>query len=216
MERLGRYKIHNLGAFWNTAIMPQGKRDITEAISERKWTEMLTVWGLMAIYFSIYALVVWIERFRMPYLFHDNISLYWEVIKANPFSEVGRQYIGLLYNALAPLHIFQWLFFSLAPVVSFCFFLIGRSMLKKMPMHEAAEDGKLSVLGQVLQLFIQTKWTLLSLFTIGYAFFATSSFINWVVDLSLGNASFNMFDMFFPVASFFLAWLFIRLFLHST
>ncbi|CAK2026194.1 conserved membrane hypothetical protein [Vibrio crassostreae] len=191
-------------------MLPQGKRETTEAISERKATEMLTVWGLMAIYFSIYALVVWIERFHMPLLQSENMRIYWEVIKINPFSEVGRQYIVLLYNTLAPLHIFQWLLFSLAPVLALCFFLIGRSSLKKMPMHEAAKDGKLSVLGQFFRLFIQDKTYTFILFVIGYAFFATTSFANCMVDLSLGEAPTNLIDLFFPVASFILAWLFIR------
>ncbi|MEZ9230849.1 hypothetical protein AB4259_07170 [Vibrio amylolyticus] len=191
-------------------MMPQGKRATTPVISARKGTEALTVGSLMLLYFSLYTLVVWYERFLMPYIHGETIAFYWEVVKVNPFSETGLQYAGLIYEALAPLYVFQWIFFSLMPILSLIFFLIGRNNLKNMSMHEAAEGGKIPVLGRVAMLFFETKWTFLMLYVIGYAFFATTECVNWIIDLSLGKADFDLISLFLSFVSFLLPWIFIR------
>ncbi|GLS92012.1 hypothetical protein GCM10007916_30820 [Psychromonas marina] len=182
----------------------------TATIKERSGAETLAVNALVFTYLMLFSLYTWYEQFLVPYIYTDNLRLYWEVIKTNPFSEVGFQYAQHFLREIRPLYILQWAVFIIAPIISMCVFLIARNKLKKMPRHDAAEGGKLSVLGRTLALFIEGKWQLLMIFSIGYSFFATAGFAQWIVDFAKGDALFDPVTLFFPFMSVVLVWLFIR------
>ncbi|PKF63422.1 hypothetical protein CW745_00815 [Psychromonas sp. psych-6C06] len=205
-----QFKIHNIGWFWRTTMMDQTQATVTPVINDRKGVEAFAVNALMATYFGLFILYLWNQQFRMPYINTELLSFYWEVIKIDPFSEAAVQYIKLFLNEISRLKIFYWIIFIMLPIISTILFFIARFLLKQMPMHEAAEGGKLSVLGRTLALFIEGKAQLLIVFCIGYSFFATSAFANYVIDLFTQRASFNLFDIFLAFMSFVLAWLFIR------
>lgn len=194
-------------------MMNQTQASLTPAISERKATETTAVCTLVITYLGLFTLYSWYQQFRLPFIDTESLKFYWEMIKYNPFSDVGMTYAKLFFNAISGLYIMQWGLFITIPFLSTLSFFIARSKLKKLPMHEAAEGGKLSILGRTLSLFIEGKAQFFMLFCVGYSFFATSAFANYVIDFFMQRARFNLFDIFLAFMSFVLVWLFIRPFM---
>lgn len=194
-------------------MMDQTQATLTTAINERQKTETAAVCTLVITYLGLFTLYMWYQQFRFPYIETESLKFYWEVIKYNPFSDVAMINLKLLFNGISDLYIIQWALFITVPLISIVSFFIARSKLKKLPTHEAAEGGKLSVLGRVMALFIRGKWQLLSLFCVGYSFFATAAFSHWVIDLVLGKALFDFFTLLLAMMSFVLVWLFLRPFM---
>lgn len=208
-----RYKINNIGWLWRQCMMDQTQASLTPAISERQGAETAAVSSLIITYLGLFTLCVWYQQFRLPYIHTENFEFYWEVIKLDPFSDIAKTYLQMFFKEISGLYILQWAFFITVPIISIVFFLIARAKLKKLPMHEAAEGGRLLVLGRTMALFIKGKWQLLMLFSVGYSFFATSGFSGWLIELTMGRGAFDSFSLFFPIMSLVLVWLLLRPFM---
>lgn len=205
-----QYKIYNTGWFWRTTMMDQTNATSTTSINERRGTESLAVNAFVATYLGLFTLFLWYQQFHIPYIYTEHYALYWEVIKLDPFSEVAKYYINTVLRDMGKFYLLQWAILVVMPVISSTVFFVARFKLKKLPMHEAAEGGKLSVLGRVLSQFIENKAKFFMLFVIGYSFFATSAFANWMVELVKGEITMNVFVHFLPMMSLVLVFLFLR------
>ncbi len=205
-----QYHIHNISMFFRACITAQTNTSITPSIAQRKSTETLAVNALLALYLGLFTLFMWFEQFRMPYIHMENLEFYWELLKSGPFSDAEMNYRPVAMREIADLYILQWALFVLIPLFALIIFVIARSKLKQMPIHEASQGGKLSTFGRVLALFIEGKAQFIMLFVIGYSFFATSAFSQWMIDAAKGHADFNIYSLFFPLASLLLVWQFIR------
>ncbi|MCL1068489.1 hypothetical protein L2735_17080 [Shewanella olleyana] len=207
---LNQYYIHNMSLFFRTVMLNPTNASLSPAINERKATESLAVNALIATYLGLFTLFMWVEQFRMPYVDMDMVELYWEMFKAAPFSEAETSMREVFFREIERVYIWQWAVFILLPVFTSGIFLFARSKLKRLPMHEAADGGKLTTLGRVLSLFIQSSSHLFMLFVIGYSFFATSAFSQWLIDGAKGSFDFNTLSLFFPIGALVLVWQFIR------
>lgn len=205
-----QYHIHNISLFFRVGMINQTNASVTPTIMQRKSAETVAVNALIAFYLGLFTLFMWFEQFRMPYVHLENIEFYWEVLKVSPFSDAEKAYRPLFLAEIERIYIWQWALFILIPLVSLSVFFIARSKLKNMQMHEASSGGKLATLGRVMALFIEGKAQFLMLFVIGYSFFATAAFSQWMIDASKGSADFNFFNLFFPIGALVLVWQFIR------